>query len=294
MNNNINNNQSEEKEIDLLYIFKSIKKGILNLFKSIEEFILFSFKNIKTLSFFIIIGVGISIGIFFLKKPVYVSSLTISHTRLNNGQCADLINSLSKAPNDTTLANMLGIDFNLAKEIKDISYSTINKNDSISHISDFKIIAKVFNTSILDSLQKGIMNFLESNEYATKRKQIQKIYLDKFEDRIKGEIIAIDSLKHIVDKSILPRSLGNGIILGESIDPVKVYQESMNLYKSQLTINGQRELNNSFEIIIGFSSATPSSNLIVNILKGFIFSLLFGLVWLLLKRYNLSKRNVIE
>lgn len=288
------NNQTEEKEIDLLYIFRSIKKGVLNLFSSIEELILFSFKNIKTLSFFLIVGVGISIGIFFLKKPVYVSSLTISHTRLNNGQCADLVNSLSEAPNDTILANLLGIDVNIAKEIADISYNTINKNDSIFHISDFKIVAKVFNTSIFDSLQKGIMNFLESNEYATKRKQIQKLYLDKFEERIKGEIIAIDSLKGIVDKSILPRSLGNGIILGESIDPVKVYQESMSLYKSQLNINGQRELNNSFEIIIGFSSPIPSSNLIVYILKGLIFSLIFGLLWLLLKRYSLSKTKVVE
>lgn len=292
--NNNNNNQSEEKEIDLLYIFRSIKKGILNLFRSIEELLLFALKNIKTLSFFIIIGVGISIGLFFLKKPLYISSLTISHTRLNNGQCADLVNSLSKAPNDTILANLLGIDVNISKEIADITYSPINKNDSTFILSDFKIIAKVYNTNILDSLQKGITNFLESNEYATKRKQIQKLYLDKFEDRIKGEIIAIDSLKRIVDKSILPRSLGNGIILGESIDPVKVYQESMNLYKSQLDINGQRELNDSFEIIIGFSSPTPSSSLIVNILKGFIFSLFFGAVWLLLKRYNLSKRKIIE
>lgn len=288
------NNQSEEKEIDLKNIFRSIKSWGGNLFGLIGRLILFSFKNIRILVIIIIMCVGISVGLFLIKKPVYISSLTIAHTRLNNGQCADLVNSLSKAPNDTVLGNLLGIEVELAKEIKDISYSSINKNDSIFNISDFKIIAKVYNTHILDSLQNGIMNFLETNEYATKRKQIQKLYLDKFEERIKGEIIAIDSLKGIVDKSILPRSLGNGIILGESIDPVKVYQESMNLYKSQLKINEQKELNNSFEIIIGFSPSPSSSNLFVNIFWGFIFGLLLGVVWLLIKRYNLSKTKVVE
>ncbi len=288
----MNNNQTEEKEIDLLYIFKSIKKGILNLFKSIEDLVLFSLKNIKTLALIVIIGVSISIGMFYLKKTIYVSSLTVSHIRLNNGQCTDLVNSLSKAPNDTILASMLSIDIKTAKEIKNISYTSLNKNDSIFNFSDFKITVQVFNAKILDSLQKGLMNFLESNEYATKRKLIHRLFLDKFEERIKGEIVAIDSLKNIVDKSILPRSLGNGIVLGESIDPVKVYQESMNLYKSQLSINEQKELNNTFEVIIGFSPATPSSNLFVNIFWGGILSLFLGVVWLLLKRRNLSQRKI--
>ncbi len=277
-------NDPEEKEIHLNNIFRSIKNGFVNLFRAFGKLISLATKNIKTLILFVIIGVGVSMGIFFLQKPVYNSALTISHARLNNGQCSDLVNGLSKITNDTLLADKLGIDIKIAQQIKTISYSSISKDDSILKFSDFKIVVKVYNARILDSLQKGIMNFLESNEYATKRKQINRLYLDKFEERVKGEIIAIDSLKGIVDKSILPRSLGNGIILGESIDPVKVYQEGMNLYKSQLKINEQRELNNSFEIILGFSPATSSSNLIVNIFLGFIFSLLLGLSWLLIKK----------
>lgn len=299
----MNNNLSEEKEIDLLYIFRSIKKGILNLFKSIEELILFSFKNIKTLILFVIIGISFGIGIFLVKKPVFISTLTMSHTRLNNAECYSMINDLTKLrgnENDTILSEKLGIDIEMAKQIETISCKALNETleknykDSAFVLLPFKIEAKIYDVSILDSLQTGILNFLESNEYATKRKEINKLYLDRFEEKIKGEIIAIDSLKRVVDKSILPRSLGNGIILGESIDPVKVYQEGMNLYKSQLNIYEQKELNDSFEIIIGFSSPTPSSNLILNILKGFIFSLLFGILWLILKKYSLNKTKIAE
>lgn len=285
------NNSSEE--IDLLPIFSYIKKRFFMFFQRLGELKSFSIKNIKTLSIFIIIGVGISLAVFSLRKTVYVSDLSMSHKRLNNGQCIDLMNSLSKlVGKDTILANKLGIDIKLAKQIKSISYLPLNKikeSDSLLNFSDFKIEVKVYNTTILDSLQKGILNFLESNEYATKRKEINKLYFDKFEEKIKTEIISIDSLKRIVDKSILPRSLGNGIILGESIDPVKVYQEGMNLYKSQLNINEQRELNNSFEVIIGFSPAIPSSSLFLNIFVGIISSLVLGLLWLFSRTSKNSK-----
>ncbi len=286
------NNHSEE--IDLTSVFKSIKKGFLNLFRFVRELRLFFIKNIKTLIAFIIVGVGISIGVFYLKKPVYISELMMSHSRLNNGQCSDLINGLTVIPhNDTILANKLGIDLKMAKQVKGISYKSIVKesdNDSLLKVSNFKIEVKVFDRRILDSLQKRILNFLESNEYATKRKQISKEYLDLYEEKIKTEIISVDSLKRIVNKSILPRSMGNGIILGESIDPVKVYQEGMNLYKSQLNIEEQRELNNSFEVIIGFSPAISSASLLFNIGLGFISSFILGLMWLLRKNYVLKNQ----
>lgn len=293
----MNDNNSSE-EIDLRSVFGSIKKGFLNLFQSVGEFINFSIKNIKTLSAFVILGVGISSGVFFLKKTVYVSDLTISHTRLNNGECYSMINDLTKlrnSSNDTILSKKLGIEVNMVKQIKSISCKALNETleknykDSSFVLLPFKIEVKVYNASVLDSLQKGILHFLESNEYATKRKEISKFYLDKFEEKIKTEIIAIDSLKRIVDKSILPRSLGNGIIMGESIDPVKVYQEGMNLYKSQLNINEQRELNNSFEVLIGFSAAAPSSSLLTFLLIGFICSFASGLMWLLRKKHKINK-----
>lgn len=278
------NEKIPSEEIDLLIILRSIKRGFLNVFLYIQELISLSFRNKKTLLAFIIVGVGIGAGLFFIKKPVFASSLTLSHTRIDNIQCADLVNSLSKIPNmDSVLSKKLKIDIKTAKEIKSIAYKSLNKieeNDSLLKLADFKIEVQVYNPSILDSLQKKILMFLESNEYATKRKEINKLYLDRIEEKLKSEIIAVDSLKHIVDKSILPRSMGNGIILGESVDPVKVYQEGMKLYQSQLEINQAKELNNSFEIIVGFSPAIPTSSLIFNVLVGFILSLLSGIVWI--------------
>lgn len=292
----MNGNKSEE-EINLLSIFSIVKNRFIYFLQFIKELISFSIKNIKTLLIFIILGVSISVGLFTLKKTVYISDLTISHSRLNNGECYAMINTLTKirdnaSSNDTILAEKLGIEAKMAKEIKSISCKALNEaleknyKDSAFVLLPFKIEVNVYSTSILDSLQKGILNYLESNEYVSKRKKINREYLDKFEERIKEEIIAIDSLKIIVDKSIIPRSNGNGIILGEPIDPVKVYQTGMELYKSQLNINEQKELNNSFEIIVGFSPAIPASSLFLYIITGFITSLILGLFWIFRKKYN--------
>lgn len=287
------NNSPEE--IDLLSVFNSIKKGFSNVFQSIGKSIKFSLQNIKTLIVFVFLGIGISIGIFSLKKTVYISDLTISHTRLNNGECYTMINDLTKMRDNNNiivLSEKLGIDVKIAKQINTISCKALNEaleknyKDSAFVLLPFKIEVKVNNPSILDTLQKGILNYLEGNEYVAKRKKINEEYLDKYEAKIKIEIIAIDSLKRLVDRSIVPRSTGSGIILGEPIDPVKVYQTGMDLYKSQLNIIEQKELNNSFEIMIGFSPAVPASNLFLHIITGFVTSLILGLFWIFRKKYN--------
>jgi uncharacterized protein YneF (UPF0154 family) len=275
-------------EIDLVSVFDSIKKAILGFVHWIQHLIQVSINNIKIMLLFVSIGVGISVGIFFTKKPVYTSTLSMSHTRLNNGQCMELINGLTKTPDkNKALSQKLNISADMATQIKDISCKlegNLANIDSLTKISDFKIEVKVYDFSILDSLETKILNFLESNEYARKRKVLDRAYLDNLEDKTKKQIIAIDSLKTIVEKSILPRSIGNGIILGESIDPVKVYQESMSLYQTELRISKDRELNNSFEVIVGFSTAVPTANLLMNIIIGLFSGYIIGLIWVLRKK----------
>ena len=274
------------KEIDLLFILRGMKNGIGHSYEAFKGFIRFSIKNWGVLLIFSFLGAGIGLGFFYNRKTVYKADLTLSHTRLNNIQCADMIGSLTHAPSKEILAKKLGINIQMVKEIKSILYKplTSSDKDSLLKFSDFKIEVKVYDPAILDSLQVKLLNYLESNEYAVKRKELTLAYLDKFEEKIKKQILAIDSLRQIVDKSILPKSLGNGIILGESIDPVKVYQEGFNLYQSQLKINEARQLNNSFEIVVGFSPAIASLGVIVCIIGGCITGFVVGLLWLLKKQ----------
>lgn len=284
------NENNNKDEIDLISVFSTIKKAFSNLINKIYSLFQYSILHIKFLSIYIFLGAAIGYGLFKLSPTVYESDLTLSHKRMTNGQCLDIINNLSKsAKTKEELTKKLNIDLNTAKKIKSIYYKPLNNssaNDSLLKFSDFKIEVEVYDKNILDSLQPKIISFLESNEYAAKRKEMNRLYLEKLEDRIKNQIISIDSLRKIVDKSIIPKSLGNGIIMGESIDPVKVYQESLNLYQSQLKIENDKELNNSFEIVVGFHSAIPTSSTLNNMLLGGILGYIAGIIWLWRRNKN--------
>ena len=60
------------------------------------------------------------------------------------------------------------------------------------------------------------------------------------------------SLKQIVNSSIVPRSEGKGIILGEPIDPVSIYQAEMAYYKEQLNIDQALATIDNIEVIQPF------------------------------------------
>lgn len=286
------------EEIDLFTIFQSIKRGIAGFVHSIGQLIDFCLKNTKTLLLFCVIGVAMAVGLFFLKKKVYTSELTLSHNRLNNSECYSLINGLTKLienpgrGNEETLANELNIAIDDVRQIKNIAAKSLNESlekkykDSAFVILPFKIEVRIYDPAILDDLQTGILNYLEANEFASKRKEIDKKYLERYEEKIRKEITEIDSLKQLVDQSIVPRAGGNGIILGEPIDPVKVYQAGLDLYKIQLNIDEQKQLNNSFEVMIGFSPAVPSSGLLYFIFWGGLSSFFAGLLWLFGKKYR--------
>jgi hypothetical protein len=280
-------------EIDLLTIITSLKNKISAFFRIIGRLTSFSLKNATVLLTFVIVCGAISLGLFFSKKKVYASELVMSHTRLNNNECYLLVNALGdlcENSNYKQLASRLNSSIKVAQQLKSISHSPLNqgledlRRDSSDVILPFKIGVKVFDADVLDSIQYGLWHYLETNEYALKRKSMNDVYLNKFEEKIKKELVEIDSLKQVVNESIVPRGKGQGIILGEPIDPVKVYQSSIDLYKVQLNVNQQRELNNSFEVLVGFSPALAINSIADYILYGILTGLLFGLLWLLRRK----------
>jgi len=291
----------KQEDLDMLYVLRSIKNGILNIFRSIIAVFEFSIKNIKTLLLFIVVFTALFLGIFFLQKPYYTSTLSISHIRVENDYCYQMITNLNGYIDNKSnygLAQQLGLDPRMAEKIISIKYLSLNENiairftDSVSVMLPFKVKVEVYDNSILDSLQNKILNYLETNEYAQTRKELEKLSLEKTEKRIDTELVEIDSLKRLVNKGIIPRSTGIGIILGEPIDPISVYKRGMELYEKKLLISKKKQLNNSFELMVGFTKSPKTSNsggllyALIGILSGYVI----GMLWLAKKHLNGSAR----
>lgn len=280
----------------MLIVLKSIKNSIRWVVNSIIWLFEFSLRNIVTLFLFIGIALGIGITLYNLQQKTYSSSMSVSHIRVDNDYCYLMIaglNAYAEAEDYKGLAAVLSIDEKTASQVKKFKSSPLNENiakrfaDSVSVHIPFKVLVEVNDVSILDTLQKGILNYLESNEFALKTKEIEKENLWKTEVRIRKEIIELDSLKRIVNQSIIPRGTGSGIILGEPIDPVAVYKNAMESYEKLLRVNDKLQLNNSFELMVGFSkNSKPSGlNIIHYILISVLIGYFFGLFWLVKKHY---------
>jgi hypothetical protein len=277
--------ESQKEDIDLISILRNIKNGVINLFNwvyttSVNKFLI--------LLVFISLGVGLGFLTFNIKKPIYLSDLTISHIRFDNDQCYELVNNLTKLKGkEAQLAKILKTDVKIMQEVRSITFQPINPrvskifNDSVMVMQPFKILAEVYDPSVFDTLESSIMNYLETNEYGVRRKLIKKDYLEKFEEKIKKEILSIDTLKRIVYQSIAQKNTGNGIIIDEPIDPVKISQKAMELYNTQLKTNEDLILNNSFELIVGFNGGVPkTANMPLSMFYGFLVGYLVGLLWL--------------
>lgn len=277
--------ENTKEEIDLIYILRSIKNGVANFFTWVINT---TFKKLLLVLLFAGIGAGIGFLMFTVKKPMYVSDLTINHTRFDNDQCFELINNLTKLNGkEKQLSKILKMDEKMLLEVKSISYEPLNArvtkifNDSTEVMLPFKVYVEVYDPIVLDSLQNSIMNYLETNEYGVKRKQLQKDYLTKYSAKIKNEIQAVDTLKRLVNQSIIHKNMGNGVVIDEPIDPVRISQRTIELCNAELKIEELKELNSSFELMVGFNGGVlKTANLMLSLFYGFIFGYVFCLIWL--------------
>lgn len=277
--------ENTKEEIDLIYILRSVKNSFSNFFTWVLN---------TTLKKFLIVilfaGIGASIGflMFTVKKPMYVSDLTINHTRFDNDQCFELINNLTKLNGkEKQLSKVLKMDEKMLLEVKSISYEPLNArvtkifNDSTKVMLPFKVYVEVYDPSVLDSLQNSLMNYLESNEYGVKRKQLQEDYLTKYSAKIKNEILAVDTLKRLVNQSIIHKNMGNGVVIDEPIDPVRISQRTIELCNAELKIEELKELNSSFELMVGFNGGVlKTANLMLSLFYGFVFGYILCLIWI--------------
>lgn len=279
------------EEVDVNGIFNMIRSFFVTIFSGIAGIVKFSLDNFLKIALFTILGITAGVGVFFFIKPVYSTHIALTSRRMTNDHCALLIQTLEDLndhdENNVVLAKKLNITPEMALKIKNIEFNNYNDKiqklykDSIVIKGPFKVFVKVYDTEILDSLQQGIINYLENNDYALKRKIIDENGLQLLKADINKEITALDSLKKIVSKSIIPQSSGTGIILGQPINPIDVFQKAIDLFNNKLNVQERIALNDNIEVLEGFTKFTKPSwpKLWVTSLIGAITGYLMGVVF---------------
>lgn len=262
---------NKQDDLDVVYVLGAAKRGVKGLATSISGLFTFTIRNFFILLLFALGGAGLAFGLYQLKTPYYESDFTVSHIRFENDYCAEMVKNLNASinhqENNATLAEKLKIDPSMAAQIKHISSRPLNEHmakvyaDSLAIFLPFKVEVEVYDNRILPTLQNSIMDYFENNEYAVTLKELDKKSLDYIEKRVKDEIVEIDSLKKIVTKSIMPRATGNGIILGEAMEPVDIYKHGIESYEKLVEVNKKQALNKSFQLMVGYTTNNAEAGL---------------------------------
>ena len=135
--------------------------------------------------------------------------------------------------------------------------------------------------SILEDLETGLVQYLETNEYVKKRVDLRKQRYEALREKANEQILEIDSLKDKLNERILTRSNGNDVLL---INPTNVYTTALSLYKEELSYLENLELIDSIQIIEGFTpfNKPVKPKLMVSIAGGFAFGLFLAVGWIVL------------
>lgn len=251
--------QANTAEIDLYHFFKPLITGIKKLGAGIF-FIYRKFKrNVISFALIVFLVTAAGYSLRYILQPAYETQGIFVSNILPAKYCSLMLANLNKLKGDKNmelLSQQLRINTDAAGDIQSIRLVAmrdtfrIDKKDST--LSLFRITLVLKTMQHLDTIQQALINYLENNEYTMKRKEAKKTALEALKATLNFKIQSLDSLKKIVNSSIIPRGEGKGIILGEPIDPVSIYQAEMTYYREQLNIDQALATIDNIEIIQPF------------------------------------------
>lgn len=279
--------QSSE-EIDLLYFFRPIG----NLFRKLWAFMINAIELLAYNRFLfvaiLILGSIAGYALRYFIKPSYRTEAIFVSEMMPARYCTSLLNNLNemrRPGNIPELAKTLQIGLDAAWQIQGIEASaspkdtfSIEKKDS--SMSLFRVTLTLSDVSNIGELEKGLIHYLENNEYVRRRKDARMKNILQQISILDVKLKSLDSLRMIVNSSVVPRSQGQGIILGEPINPVSVYQAEMSYTRDRLNLEEKLATIDHIELLQPFLRVHEHNHPDYDkyLRYGFVASFLFGLV----------------
>ena len=203
----------------------------INIRQIFSEFVHFNKRNKNLIFVFVLIGI-VSVILFQNLKPAYYETKAICMSgiseyerleqleELSQRTAVDLINYLQINVSNKDygqLSELLGISKEMTEKIKSIEAEQLyqqDMNEKYYALNKFEISLSVFDNTIIDDVQKGLINYFNSNDFI---KQYHKMYIDgnnRLINEIDKEINLLAEMRIIGSKNGLDLSSVN-IISGK-------------------------------------------------------------------------------
>ena len=203
----------------------------INIRQIFSEFVYFNKRNKNLIFVFVLIGI-VSVILFQNLKPAYYETKAICMSgiseyerleqleELSQRTAVDLINYLQINVSNKDygqLSELLGISKEMTEKIKSIEAEQLyqqDMNEKYYALNKFEISLSVFDNTIIDDVQKGLINYFNTNDFI---KQYHKMYIDgnnRLINEIDKEIDLLAEMRIIGSKNGLDLSSVN-IISGK-------------------------------------------------------------------------------
>ena len=276
-------NQQQNQEIDLAYFFKPVGVVFNKLASAISWYVRTLAKNFLLFAAIVVFMGAVGFFVRYLLPKAYeTEGIYLSHT-LPGAFCKSLVGGLNQftggGRKTDLMAHELKISTGAAGAIKSFDVTLlpdslyINSSKRDTSIFIFRVTLITGDAAAIPEIQEGVVGFLENNEFSVKRKKAHLKSLMALDNDLSEKLKGLDSVKRLVNNAIVPRGSGQGIILGEPINPVSIYQEEMIYYKEKLAISETLASYTNIEVIQPFYPVVDYNYPHVNtVLRNFILA----------------------
>ena len=310
--------QGGSDEIDLREVFQSVGRFFSRIGRGIVNSILSIRRAIRRYWIILIASVllfaGLGVVFHNMGKDYYSSRMVIESEYYNSVLMEGAIGTLNELAEEEAyglLAQKLGISREEAENLRSFTVEAMMSEENarllavyqqaveageltieemiglneklVQNSSKYRIIVEVFSNDLLGNLQKGIVTYLEGNEYVNRRMEVKEDNLKALQGKLQQERAKLDDLKELMAQVYMrmgetERNGSNNVILGgaeSATDPLNVFREDIKLYNEELNIKRNLALMDNVEVIRGFTAFTKPANL--PLLKVVFFSCLIGM-----------------
>jgi len=255
--------------------------------------------NFLIILLFFFVGTALGLAYYYTTKKVYESKMVISSailTRSYSKALIDVLNRHRREVNHKAIMSLLNVSEKTAKAIVYLDIENLSQIDDLKETDRFIITASVLDQEIFPELQRGLIHYLETNEFVRIRVEQNENYLKQMVAKMEAEIKDMEEFKQkIITGAFFESARGNVMF-----DPTTVNSKILELTKEKINLQNNLALVNSVQVIEGFTlfEMPTSPRLSISLISGSFVGLFFVAILIafksirrLLKMADASKQN---
>src|SRR5688572_20575798 len=169
--------------------------------------------NFWLIVLFFCVGTALGVGYYYSSKKVYESKMVLSSGILTRSYSENLIEGLNRhrrERNFEVIMSLLSVSEKTAKSLGNMEIDNVSKLDDLKETDKFIITAYVLDQDILPELQKGLIYYIENNEFVKIRVEQNRNYLKQTLAKIGQEISDMEEFKQkIISGAFFQSARGN-------------------------------------------------------------------------------------